>query len=109
MDISDFPRIPLSHLPIPLEYLPNLSHELDGLAIYVKRDDCTVLASGRNKTQQLQCLLGDAFDKGAYTLDTVGATQSNHVRQTIASAAKSNLRCEVFKKPLWDMRLLLSN
>ena len=95
MDILDFPRIPLSHLPTPLEYLPNLSRELDGPEIYVKRDDCTGLATGGNKTRKLEYLLGDALDKGADTLVTVGATQSNHVRQTIAAAAKSNLRCEV--------------
>ena len=109
MDISDFPRIPLSQLPTPWEYLPNPRRELDGPAIYVKRDDCTGLASGGHKTRQLEYLLGDAFDKGADTLVTVGATQLNRVRQTISVAAKSNLRYEVFKNPLWSMRLLLSN
>jgi L-cysteate sulfo-lyase len=109
MDISDFPRIPLSQLPTPREYLPNPSRELDGPPIDVNRDDCTGITSGGHKTQQLEYLLGDAFDKGADTLVTVGATQLNRVRQTIAVAAKSNLRYEVFKNPPWIMRLLLLN
>lgn len=95
MDIADFPRHPLAHLPTPLEPMDRLSADLGGPRIFVKRDDCTGLATGGNKTRKLEYLIGDALEKEADTLVTVGATQSNHVRQTIAAAAKTGLKCEV--------------
>lgn len=95
MDLAKFPRIPLAHLPTPLEPLENLSKHLGGPDIYVKRDDCTGLAGGGNKTRKLEFLVADALEQGADTLVTVGATQSNHVRQSIAAAAKTGLRIEV--------------
>ena len=38
-------------------------------------------------------LFDQALEKGADTLVTVGAAQSNHCRQTAAAAAKVGLRC----------------
>ena len=93
MHLSRFPRVALSHAPTPLEPLPRLSQHLGGPTIYIKRDDCTGLASGGNKTRKLEFLLGDALAQGATHLVTQGATQSNHVRQTAAAAAKFGLGC----------------
>jgi len=93
--LSDFPRVPLAHLPTPLEYLPRLSKHLGGPDIYVKRDDCTGLASGGNKTRKLEFSMAAALEEGADTIVTVGAVQSNHVRQTAAAACKLGLKCEV--------------
>ena len=87
MHLSRFPRVVLSHAPTPLEPLPRLSAHLGGPTIYIKRDDCTGLASGGNKTRKLEFLVGDALAQGATHLVTQGATQSNHVRQTAAAAA----------------------
>ena len=95
MQISDFPRVSLAHLPTPLEPVPRLSDHLGGPQIYVKRDDCTGLATGGNKTRKLEYSMADALEKGADTVITVGAVQSNHVRQTAAAACKLGLRCEV--------------
>lgn len=95
MQLSDFPRVALAHLPTPLEYLPRLSKHLGGPAIYVKRDDCTGLATGGNKTRKLEYSMGEALRNGADTIVTVGAVQSNHVRQTAAAACKLGLKCEV--------------
>lgn len=95
MHLSRFPRVSLAHLPTPLEFLPRLSKDLGGPNIYVKRDDCTGLASGGNKTRKLEYSMGDALKNGADTVITVGAVQSNHVRQTAAAACKLGLRCEV--------------
>lgn len=86
MDLSIHPRIALAHLPTALEPMPNLSSHLNGPTIFVKRDDCTGLAGGGNKTRKLEFLMADALEKGSDTIVTVGATQSNHVRQTIAAA-----------------------
>ncbi len=95
MDLSKFPRIQLAHLPTPLHSLGALSRHLGGPDIYVKRDDCTGLAGGGNKTRKLEFLMADALERGANTIVTVGATQSNHVRQTVAAAATLGLRIEV--------------
>lgn len=95
MLLSNFPRISLAHLPTPLEHLPRLSEHLGGPQIYVKRDDCTGLASGGNKTRKLEFSMAEAIQQRADTIVTVGAVQSNHVRQTAAAACKLGLNCEV--------------
>jgi len=93
--LSRFPRVSLAHLPTPLEHLPRLSAALGGPDIYIKRDDCTGLATGGNKTRKLEFSMGEAVSLGADTIVTVGAVQSNHVRQTAAAACKLGLKCEV--------------
>ena len=94
MHLARFARIRLAHLPTPLEPLPRLSEEL-GVDLWIKRDDCTGLAGGGNKTRKLEFLLGAAFEQDADTLVTQGAVQSNHVRQTAAAAAAHGLACEI--------------
>jgi len=95
MLLTSFPRVPLAHLPTPLEFLPNLTKHLGGPDIWVKRDDCTGLATGGNKTRKLEFSMGEAVEEGADTIITVGAVQSNHVRQTAAAACKLGMKCEV--------------
>jgi L-cysteate sulfo-lyase len=95
MALSQFPRVSLAHLPTPLEHLPRLSRHLGGPDIYIKRDDCTGLATGGNKTRKLEFSMAEALEQGADTVITVGAVQSNHVRQTAAAACKLGLKCEV--------------
>jgi L-cysteate sulfo-lyase len=75
--------------------MPNLSSKLGGPALWVKRDDCTGLSTGGNKTRKLEYLLADAQVKGADTVITQGAVQSNHARQTAALCAKLNLTCHI--------------
>lgn len=94
MHLARFPRVRLAHLPTPLHPLPRLSEAL-GIDLWVKRDDCTGLAGGGNKTRKLEFLLGEAFEQDADTLVTQGAVQSNHVRQTAAAAAQTGLKCSV--------------
>ena len=95
MHLSKFKRVRLGHLPTPLEPLDNLSKALGGPRIWIKRDDCTGLSSGGNKTRKLEFLMADTLDKGADVVITQGATQSNHARQTAAAAAILNLKCEI--------------
>jgi L-cysteate sulfo-lyase len=94
MHLARFSRVRLAHLPTPLEPLPRLSEVL-GVEIWIKRDDCTGLAGGGNKTRKLEFLLGQAMIEGADTLVTQGAVQSNHVRQTAAAAAAHGFACEI--------------
>ena len=60
---------------------------------HIKRDDCTGLATGGNKTRKLEFLIADAINQGADMIVTQGAVQSNHVRQTAAAACKFGLDC----------------
>ena len=94
LHLAAYPRVRLGHFPTPLEFLPNLTRHLDGPNIYIKRDDCTGLATGGNKTRKLEFLAAQAMAEGADTLVTQGAMQSNHVRQTIAAAARLGLACK---------------
>ena len=82
-----------AHLPTRIEAVPRLSAELGGAQILVKRDDQTGLAFGGNKTRKLEFLVADARQRGAQTLITGGAIQSNHCRQTAAAAARFGLDC----------------
>jgi L-cysteate sulfo-lyase len=95
MNLGRFPRIHLAHLPTPLEHLPNLTRELNGPEIWIKRDDCTGMSTGGNKTRKLEFLMAEARDQGADIVLTQGATQSNHARQTAACAAKMGIDCHI--------------
>ncbi|MFN5996443.1 MAG: D-cysteine desulfhydrase [Paracoccaceae bacterium] len=95
MHLARFPRVFLAHLPTPLERMDRLSKELGGPEIWIKRDDCTGLSTGGNKTRKLEFLMAEALAEGADTIITQGATQSNHARQTAAFAAKLGLACHI--------------
>ena len=95
MNLGRFPRIRFAHLPTPLEHLPNLSRALEGPEIFMKRDDCTGMSTGGNKTRKLEFLLAEARAQGADIVLTQGATQSNHARQTAACAAKMRIDCHI--------------
>jgi len=95
MHLARFPRRFLAHLPTPLERLDRLSAELGGPEIWIKRDDCTGLSTGGNKTRKLEFLMAEAEAQGADMIMTQGATQSNHARQTAAFAAKLGMACHV--------------
>jgi len=93
--LNTFARTPLGHLPTPLEPAPGLTRALGGAEIWIKRDDCTGLALGGNKTRKLEFLLGEALEAGAHGVLTFGALQSNHARQTAAAAARLGLSCHL--------------
>jgi len=93
MHLARFPRVRLFPTPTPLEKLENLSRHLGGPEIWIKRDDCTVVATGGNKVRKLEWLIGEARAQGADHIVTQGAVQSNHVRQTAAVAARFGMKC----------------
>ena len=95
MQLSRFPRLHFAHLPTPLEAMPRLSAEVGSCNLWIKRDDCTGLAGGGNKTRKLEFLMADAQAQGADTIITQGATQSNHCRQTVAISAKLGFECHL--------------
>jgi len=91
----NFERIKLGHFPTPIEYLKNISNHLNGPKIFIKRDDCTGLATGGNKTRKLEYIMPEAIKKDSSLVVTVGAVQSNHARQTAAACAILGLKCLV--------------
>ncbi len=92
---DNLPKVSLGYFPTPLIELRRLSAKLAGPKIYMKRDDNTGLALGGNKTRKLEYIMGDALAKGADTVITAGAIQSNHCRQTAAAAASLGLECHL--------------
>ncbi|HNQ98463.1 MAG TPA: D-cysteine desulfhydrase [Trueperaceae bacterium] len=95
MKLTDFPRRRYTAGATPLEPLPRLSAHLGGPNLWIKRDDLLGLAGGGNKTRKLEFLVADAIEKGADTLVTTGAVQSNHCRLTLAAAVKEGLACRL--------------
>ncbi|MEM8878311.1 MAG: D-cysteine desulfhydrase [Pseudomonadota bacterium] len=95
MHFSRFPRLQLAHLPTALEPMDRLSAELGGPRFWIKRDDCTGLSTGGNKTRKLEFLIAEAQAQGADLVVTQGATQSNHARQTAAFAARTGMDCHI--------------
>lgn len=77
-------RVALATLPTPLECGGKLP---SGATLWVKRDDLTGLGVGGNKARKLEYLCGEARDRNASCLVTVGAAQSNHCRMTAAAGA----------------------
>ena len=75
MSSVNFPRVELAHLPTPFEHLKRLSAHLGGPNIYVKRDDCTGLAGGGNKTRKFEFLDGGRVGaRGGYHCHCRGNT-----------------------------------
>ena len=71
MLLSGFPRVSLAHLPTRLEFLPRLTEHFGGPEIWVKRDDCTGLGTGGNKTRAAE-LLGISRRNFVYKLREYG-------------------------------------
>jgi D-cysteine desulfhydrase len=93
--LARFPRRRYTQHATPIEKLEHLSRHLGGPEIWIKRDDLLGLTAGGNKTRKLEFLVADALAKGADTLITVGAVQSNHCRLTLAAAVKEGLKCRL--------------
>ncbi|MDO4176994.1 MAG: D-cysteine desulfhydrase family protein [Bacillota bacterium] len=90
--IAKIPRTQLGFFPTPLHRLDRISEEL-GVNLWIKRDDFTGSnLFGGNKTRKLEFFMGHAKEIGAEYVITYGATQSNHVMQTVWSAAKNGIK-----------------
>ena len=93
--IDRLPRFPLGHWPTPLERLDRFSAALGGPTVWIKRDDCSGLAFGGNKTRHNEFMLADALQKEADLLVWGDGVQSNNCRQTAAACAKAKLDCHL--------------
>jgi 1-aminocyclopropane-1-carboxylate deaminase/D-cysteine desulfhydrase-like pyridoxal-dependent ACC family enzyme len=90
------PRILLAHLPTPLEELQRFTRRLEGPRIFIKRDDCTGLLFGGNKTRHNEFLMAEALRQKADVLVWGAGVQSNNCRQTAAACNKLGIECHLF-------------
>lgn len=88
--LSGVPRVALGHFPTPLVRLDRLSDTL-GIDLWMKRDDCSGVALGGNKTRKLEYVLADATAKGARAVVTVGPVTSNHTMMTATACRRVGL------------------
>ncbi len=95
MILEMLPRFHLAEFPTPIHYLESFSKAFNGPAIFMKRDDVTLLGMGGNKTRKLEFLIGEAMKQEKDTLVTAGGLQSNHCRLTAAAARKAGLSCHL--------------
>lgn len=91
--IDRLPRIGLRPECPPLEPAPRLTERLGGPRIWIKRDDHPSSALGGNKLRKLEFFLGEALRRGADSIITLGAVQSNHVQVTAAACCRLGLSC----------------
>lgn len=96
MNYTRFPRRKYLQGPTPIEAMPALSRALGSdVNLYVKRDDLLPGSAGGNKTRKLEFCIADALEKGADSIITCGAVQSNHCRLTASWSAKEGLGCHL--------------
>jgi D-cysteine desulfhydrase len=89
--LDSFDRVPLTHLPTPLQELPRLGRKLGFTRLLCKRDDLTDLAMGGNKARKLEYEFVEVLKQRADVVITVGGRQSNHARMTAAAARRCGL------------------
>jgi 1-aminocyclopropane-1-carboxylate deaminase/D-cysteine desulfhydrase-like pyridoxal-dependent ACC family enzyme len=90
------PRITLAHVPTPLEEARRLAQRLEGPRLWIKRDDCTGMVMGGNKTRHNEFLLAEALRRNADVLVWGAGVQSNNCRQTAAACNKVGLECHLY-------------
>jgi len=91
------PRVPLAHLPTPMEEVPAFAEAVGGrVRIFIKRDDCTGLLLGGNKARHNEFLMGDALELDCDMVVWGAKVQSNNCRQTAAACAKLGLPCHLY-------------
>src|SRR5262249_6775573 len=94
--VARLPRVSLAHLPTPLEEAPRFADRIGKARVFVKRDDCTGMLFGGNKTRHNEFLLADALKRQADVLVWGAGIQSNNCRQTAAACAKLGLECHLY-------------
>lgn len=83
--LGQFPRLYYGRTPTPLEPLPNLTRQLGGPQLWIKRDDGYGPGMGGNKGRKLEFLMAEAQQQGKHKVVTFGGLQSNHARMTAAA------------------------
>ncbi|MBO6540275.1 MAG: pyridoxal-phosphate dependent enzyme [Rhizobiaceae bacterium] len=90
--IATLPRLDIALKNTPLEEARNLTRELGGPRIFVKRDDLTGVALGGNKLRNLEFRLAYAMTEEPDTVIVGLDLQSNSARQTVGACNKLGLK-----------------
>jgi len=102
--LTRMPRVALVDAPTPIQPLKRIEEvmgpALNGVKLYVKRDDLMGLGGGGNKLRKLEYLMGDAAANGCDTIIATGGIQSNFTRVTAAACARQKVACELVLAPL---------
>jgi D-cysteine desulfhydrase/L-cysteate sulfo-lyase len=93
---AKLPRVALAHLPTPFEEVQRFAARLNGPRVFIKRDDCTGMVMGGNKTRHNEFLFGAALQQDADCLVWGAGVQSNNCRQTAAACNKLGLECYLY-------------
>lgn len=97
--LARMPRVALIDAPTPIQPLKRIEEvmgsALNGVKLFVKRDDLLGLGGGGNKLRKLEYLMGDAAAKGCDTIIASGGIQSNFTRVTAAACAREKIACEL--------------
>ena len=111
--VSRVPRLRLGDFPTPLVPLERVGSTL-GIDLWMKRDECSGVALGGNKTRKLEYILADVQRRGIHTVVTVGPLTSNHTMMTATACRRVGLgiHCVVAGDPPlaaheWHDNLLL--
>src|SRR5258708_12504870 len=103
--LACMPRVALVDAPTPIQPLKRIEEvmgpALNGVKLYVKRDDLMGLGGGGNKLRKLEYLMGDAAAKGCDTIVATGGIQSNFTRVVAAACAREKGACELVLSPLF--------
>jgi 1-aminocyclopropane-1-carboxylate deaminase/D-cysteine desulfhydrase-like pyridoxal-dependent ACC family enzyme len=94
--LAELPRLHLAHLPTPLDEAPRFAERIGVGRVLIKRDDCTGVLFGGNKTRHNEFLLADALRRQCDVIVWGAGIQSNNCRQTAAACAKLGLECRLF-------------
>ncbi len=97
--LGAIPTFPLVIGPTPLERLTLSAEGVGDHQVWIKRDDCTGLAMGGNKSRKLEFSIAHARTNGHDTVLTASGIQSNMVRQTAAAATKAGLEFHTVVAP----------
>lgn len=96
MEYKFKPKLGMLNYPTAFHELKNLRKELNSIQnIFIKRDDCTEIGLGGNKSRKLDYIMYDVLNKKCDTVITVGGPQSNHCRQTLAFSNLLDLECHL--------------
>jgi L-cysteate sulfo-lyase len=102
--LARMPRVALINEPTPIHPLKRIEEALgpalNGVKLFVKRDDLMGLGGGGNKLRKLDYLMGDAAANGCDTIIATGGIQSNFTRVAAAACARERLACELVLAPL---------
>ena len=89
---ENIPRVLLSNLNTPIEECNRIT--LPGSPrLFIKRDDFIGQLAWGNKLRKLEYSLAEALERGADTIITCGAVQSNHARITAQVCKRLGLHC----------------